>query len=117
MAATTMKTKPEKKGRSYGRTTAWLALRSGVMRVRLGCVGSVNVEPHGNEMTMSVQPYSGGDARWVPRRRAHRIDTCACTRQPNRHFYSVTPQSAEDYEPPALTVELHPRNSFLSVNL
>jgi hypothetical protein len=68
MAATTMKTKPEKKGRSYGRTTAWFALRSGVMRVRLGCVGSVNVEPHGNEMTMSVQPYSGGDARWVPRR-------------------------------------------------
>jgi hypothetical protein len=25
------------------------------------------------------------------------------------NFYSVTPQSAEDYEPPALTVELHPR--------
>ena len=68
MAATTMKTKPEKQGRSYGRKTAWLPMRSGVMRVRLGCVGSVNVGPYENEMTMSVQPYSGGNARWVPQR-------------------------------------------------
>jgi hypothetical protein len=68
MAAMTTETKPEKKGRSYGRKTAWLPLRSGIMRVRLGGVGSIIVEPHGNEMTMSVQPYSGGEARWVPRR-------------------------------------------------
>ena len=68
MAATTMKTKPEKKGRTYGRTTAWLPLRSGVMRVRLGGVGSVEVGPYENEITMSVQPYSGGDAKWVPQR-------------------------------------------------
>ena len=63
-----MAAKPTKTGRTYGRTTAWLPLRSGVMRVRLGCVGSVNAEPHGNEVAMSVQPYSGGTARWVPQR-------------------------------------------------
>jgi hypothetical protein len=59
MAATTMKT-----GRTYGRTTAWLALRHSIMRVRLGFVGSA----HFNEQCVSVQPYGGGEPRFVPLR-------------------------------------------------
>ena len=59
-----MKNTTSKTGRTYGRKTAWLALRSGVIRIRMGIGGSA----HNNELCVSVKPYNGGDARLVPLR-------------------------------------------------